>query len=98
MSKGLELLYTLLESPTRTEQELSIQMDLASALVYAKGLGAHEVRAAYDQAWHLCQQLGDSPHLIPVLIGLSHYYLQQNMLQKINEIGEPLLTLAQQAG
>ncbi|HXG20603.1 MAG TPA: adenylate/guanylate cyclase domain-containing protein, partial [Methylomirabilota bacterium] len=96
LTKGLELLKTLPESPQRTEQELSIQMDLAAALVYVKGLGAHEARAAYDRAWQLCQQSGDSPHLMPVLIGLSNYYLQQNALQKIKEIGEPLLALAEQ--
>jgi hypothetical protein len=95
-TKGLELLKTLRETPKRTEQELSIQMGLASALVYVKGLGAHEARGAYDRAWDLCQQIGDSPHLIPTLVGLSHYYLQQNEIQKIDELGKPLLTLAEQ--
>ncbi|MGE0825999.1 MAG: hypothetical protein AB7G75_15370, partial [Candidatus Binatia bacterium] len=70
LTKGLELLKTLSDSPERTQQELTLQMALGAPLMATKGLAASEVGKAYARAQELCQQVGDTPQLFPVLRGL----------------------------
>src|SRR5919198_1564682 len=66
---GIALLTTLPETPARTLQALSLHLALGAALQMAKGLGAPEVEHAYTQAYAWCQQLGETPQLVPVLLG-----------------------------
>ena len=94
ITTGLELLKPLPETPERIRQKLSLQTALSSALVVTKGLGAHEVRKAYDDALELAQRVGETPHLFPVLFGLSAYYTQQEEMRIANDLAEQCLTLA----
>ena len=94
-TKGLELLKTLPETPERTRHELTLQTALSSALVVTKGLGAPEVRKAYDDALELCQRAGETPQRGPVLIGLSAYYLQQEEMRIASDLAEQCLALAE---
>src|SRR5437016_3328406 len=64
---GIELLTTLPETPERTQQSLTLHIALGAALQMAKGQAAPEVEHAYTQAHALCQQVGETPELIPVL-------------------------------
>ena len=95
LTQGLTLLKSLPQTPERTQQELTLQTLLSSALVVTKGQGAHEVRAAYDRAWELCQRVGDSSLLAPVLRGLWMYYLQQEEVRTTRELAEQFLALAE---
>jgi predicted ATPase len=45
----------------------------------------------------LCQQVGETPELVPVLYGLYRFYLGRLQLHTAREIGETLLRLAQRA-
>src|SRR5262249_36240602 len=56
---------------------------------------APEVGHAYARARELCQQVGDTPQLFPVLYGLYRFYLLRGELQTARDLGERLLTLAQ---
>jgi predicted ATPase len=94
---GLELLQTLPETPERTQQALTLHIALGAALQMAKGLAAPEVEHAYTQAYALCQQVGETPALVPVLFGLWRFYAVQPQLHTAREIGETLLRLAQHA-
>ena len=40
-----------------------------------KGQAAPEVEHAYTQARALCQQVGETPELVPVLFGLWRFYM-----------------------
>ena len=51
----------------------------------------------YTQARALCQQVGETPQLVPVLFGLWRFYLTRLQLYTAREIGETLLRLAQHA-
>jgi predicted ATPase/class 3 adenylate cyclase len=95
LTKGLELLKNLPETVEHTQQELTLQTALGSALIVTEGLGAPEVRDAYNRAWQLCQQIGEPPQLFPTLFGLASYYRQQEEMQRVNELGKQLLTLAE---
>jgi predicted ATPase len=63
----------------------------------AKGLAAPEVEQAYTQAYALCQQVGETPELVPVLFGLWRFYIARPQLHTARELGETLLHLAQRA-
>jgi predicted ATPase len=94
---GIELLKSLPETPEHTQQALTLYTALGAALVMAKGLGAPEVEHAYTQAHALCQQVGETPKLVPVLYGLYRFYIGRLQLHAAREIGETLLPLAQRA-
>jgi predicted ATPase len=98
LTKGLELLTTLPDTSDRAQQELVIQTTLGSALIAVKGFAAPEVLQTYARARELCRQVGDTPQLFQVLRGLWYFYMGRLELQTARELGEQLLTLAQQAG
>jgi predicted ATPase len=62
-----------------------------------KGQAAPEVEYTYIQARVLCQQMGETPELVPVLFGLWRFYIARPQFQMTREIGETLLRLAQHA-
>jgi predicted ATPase len=97
LSKGLALLHTLPESPKRAQEELDLLIALGPALMAARGYGALEVERAYAQALRLCQHVGETPQLFPVLVGLQRFYLLRAELQTARALGERLLTMAQSA-
>jgi len=90
---GIELLMTLPETPRRTQQALSLYIALGAALQIAKGQGAPEVGHVYTQARALCQPLGETSELVPVLFGLWRYYVVRPQYQTAREIGETLAAL-----
>src|SRR5262249_1438602 len=61
LTKGLELLESLPDTPERVQQELTLQLALNNALVTVKGYTAPEVEKAVTRAWELCQQSGETP-------------------------------------
>jgi predicted ATPase len=50
---------------------------------------------AYARARELCQQVGETPQLFPVLSGLWRFYSVRAELQAAREVGEQLIGLAQ---
>jgi len=95
LTKGLELLKTLPDTPERTRQELTLQIALGAPLQAIKGFAASEVKNAYARARELCQQIGETPQLFPILHGLWTFYLMRTEFQTAQELGNQLLTLAQ---
>ena len=75
-------------------QTLTLYIGLGAALLVTKGYGAPEVEHAYTQAYALCQQVGETPELVPVLLGLWRFYLARPQLHTAREIGDTLLHLA----
>src|SRR6266540_1202147 len=88
LTKGLEVLTTLPDTPDRTWQELDLQTALGLALRAIQGWSAPEVEHAYTQAHTLCQQVGETPELIPVLHGMWRYYNARVQLHTARELGE----------
>jgi class 3 adenylate cyclase/predicted ATPase len=98
LTKGLEVLATLPDTPERAQQELVMQTTLGPALLVTKGQAAPELLHAYTRARELCQQVGETPQLFQVLRGLWYVYLHRVELRTAREMGEHLLTLAQRVG
>jgi predicted ATPase len=95
LTKGLELLRPLPDTPERTQQELELQLALAGPLVTTKGYAVPEVERVYTRALELCRQLGETPRLFWALLGLWLVYLARAELKPARELAEQLLSLAQ---
>jgi predicted ATPase/class 3 adenylate cyclase len=95
LTKGLELLKTLPDTPERAQRELDLQTALGPAWMAAKGYAAADVAHAYARARELCGQVGETPQLLPVLWGLWAFYLVRAEYKTARELGEQCLTLAQ---
>ena len=97
LSRGLALLTTLPDTPERAQHELRLQTTLGPALIATRGQGASEVRQAYARARELCQQVGETPHLFPVLFGLAAFYIFRAEYHTARELAQQFLTLAERA-
>jgi class 3 adenylate cyclase/predicted ATPase len=98
LTKGLEVLATLPDTPQRAQQELDLRTTLGPLLMNTRGQAAPEVLHTYARARELCQQVGQTPQLFQVLRGLWYFYLHRLELRTARELGEHLLTLAKQVG
>ncbi len=98
VTRGLELLRTLPDTPERPRQELDLQTILGLALMATKGMAAPEVGTAYARARELCHQVGGAPQLFQVLMGLCAFYRQRGEFQTARELGEQCLAVAQREG
>jgi adenylate cyclase len=110
--RALELIETLPDTPKRTQQVLTLLLDLSTPLTMTKGFGAPEVEQTYLQALELCQQalsgpppslgtgsaqeMGETPQLFLALHGLTDYYGIRGEHRRAHELGEQMLDLAQQ--
>src|SRR6266700_5936517 len=63
LTKGLEVLATLPETPARAQQELALQIAVGPALIATKGQASPEVERTYTRAHEVCQQVGDAAQL-----------------------------------
>jgi class 3 adenylate cyclase/tetratricopeptide (TPR) repeat protein len=95
LTKGLEVLTILPDTPERTQQELDLQLTLGPALMVTKGMTDPEVERVYTRAHALCQQVEETPQLFPALWGLWRFYTGRGELQTTRELGEQLLALAE---
>jgi class 3 adenylate cyclase/predicted ATPase len=96
LTKGLNLIESMPETPERNQQELKLQVTLGVPLAATRGFGAPEVGRVWDRARELCQKVGESPQLFPSLFGTWLYYNARES-QAAQKIGEQLHTIAQQA-
>jgi predicted ATPase len=97
LTRALEVLKTQPATPERTQHELTLHISLGAALQITKGIAAPEAEHAYTQAHALCQQVGETPELAPVRLGLFRFYMGRLQLHTAQELGETLLRLAQRA-
>jgi len=95
LTKGLELLMTLPETPERVQHELALQATLGTTLTVTKGYASPEVQHAHERAFVLCQQMGDLPQLFPVLAGLWGFRFLRAELHAAKELATQLFRLAQ---
>jgi class 3 adenylate cyclase/predicted ATPase len=94
---GIELLKTLPDTPERAQQELALHIALGAALIVIRGHASTEVEKAYLKAHELCQRIGATAELIPVLFGLWRCYISRPQLRRALELGESLQRLALKA-
>jgi predicted ATPase len=95
LTSALELLKTLPDTPERAQQELTLHVTLGMPLLVTRSVSSPEVKATLARARELCQQLGETRQLFPVLYGLWTFHLVRGEFLAARELGEQLLGLAQ---
>jgi DNA-binding winged helix-turn-helix (wHTH) protein/predicted ATPase len=95
LTQGIVLLAQWSETPERTQQELVLQAALGPALMVIKGYTAPEVVHTYARARELCQQVGETPQLFEILMGLCVFYQERGELRTAHALAEQLLHLAE---
>ena len=92
---SLKLLQALPDGPERQRQELELQGGLGRALIASKGPAAPETGAAYVRARTLCQKLGDTRSLVPLLMGQFAHHMIRAQLDEAGRIAEDVLRLGE---
>ncbi|MDH3446142.1 MAG: AAA family ATPase, partial [Deltaproteobacteria bacterium] len=87
LEQSLEALGHLAEARESLEQAIDIQIDLGPALHATKGPGAPAVEATYNEARKLCERIGETPKLFPVLWGLSRVHNFRGELKVALDLG-----------
>ncbi|HEU5195802.1 MAG TPA: AAA family ATPase, partial [Methylomirabilota bacterium] len=94
LTRALELLRHRPETPERAEQEIALLIALGGPLMAVKGRGAAEVEQLYMRAQELCERMGATPQLFPVVWGLFQFRRARAEIDRAHELGLRLLALA----
>ena len=95
VTRGLELLSALPETPERAQQELALLLILIPVFIATKYAHSLEVERVCTRVQALCQQVGETPQLFTALAGLHRFYFTQPVFQTAQELGVQFLRLAQ---
>lgn len=90
---GIELLGKVANLKERTQLELELQTAMGPSLMATHGYSAGKVEEAYARSQVLCEQVGETPRLIPVLAGLWAYNQVRANLSNALEYAEKLHNL-----
>ena len=83
------------DTPERNQQELSLQIALAGSLTARQGFAAPGIDDIYAAAQELCQKMGETPELFPVLWGMGSFHMIRGEMQRATELGQQCLNIAQ---
>jgi predicted ATPase len=97
-SAGLTLIRTLPATQGLLEEELALCLAIGGPLIATRGYAAPDVERTYSRAWALCDQLGRSAELFPVLRGLWHYHLVRGELRLAHDLSARLVARAEEQG
>src|SRR5262249_38673790 len=78
----------------RATIELELQIGLGVPQTLLKGFSAPEVGETYARAQELCERLGETPQIFPVLHGLWRFYLVRGDLRAARQMAHSLSALA----
>jgi class 3 adenylate cyclase/predicted ATPase len=98
LEQALAALKRLPESRQTIEKTIDIRIDLGPPIISKGGFGGTDVEKNYTKARELCEGLGNTPRLFPVLWGLARFHDVRGDYKVGRELGEQLLTLAQASG
>ncbi|HSD52016.1 MAG TPA: adenylate/guanylate cyclase domain-containing protein [Candidatus Methylomirabilis sp.] len=94
LEQALKALEHLPEDEHTLGTAIDIHVELGPALQATKGFSSPEAEAAYRRAHELCERLGETPRLYPVLWGTWLLRETRGQIQEARELGERLLVLA----
>ncbi len=95
-SAGLDLLPRMSDDAARHAFELGLRVHHGLSLSATRGYAAPQVEAAYRRARDLCDILGNTAALYPVLRGLCTFYIVRDDLGKAKELATQCLRLGEE--
>jgi DNA-binding SARP family transcriptional activator len=88
VQRGLDIVYTLPETPQRAQQELDLHIALALPTTAVYGYGSPEAGCLYARARELCHLHKDPDALFTTMMGLAQYYAMAGDLTTRVELTE----------
>ncbi len=98
LQRGIKLLSGVPESRERNAREGTMQVVLGSSMINVRGYAHPGVRAAYERARVLCEDVGDTVQLGYALLGLSIFHSNHGDLGPGAELAERVLQIGEQTG
>ncbi|HEX6863426.1 MAG TPA: protein kinase [Thermoanaerobaculia bacterium] len=98
LTRALELLSSLPESPERDQREIGLRVSLGVAAGSAGSFAEPEVQRSFERARDLCGRAGQTPQLFPALRGLYIFYVLTGKPRTARETAQQLLRLAESGG
>ena len=95
LTRGLELLRALPDTPARAQSELRLLTRLRLALAVTQGYAAPGLAQINARMRALCQQVEEPTILLGALGGLWTFYLARAEVHTAHELAQQVLTLAQ---
>ena len=95
LTRGLELLATLPDTPERAVRELRVLSSLAPAVMASKGYASPEGARVSARAHELARAGGQAEDICPVLFGVYTFNLVRTNFQRAEEVAEELLQLGE---
>ncbi len=92
----LEVMGSTPSTPESVLEEITLQTSLARVLMVVRGM-TEEVEEAFTRALDMCAGHGEVPELLPVLRGLSSFYVYQSEFGKAAATAEQMLGLAERS-
>ena len=96
LSKGLDLLGTLEESPERDIQELEFLNPLGTAYIAVRGYAAPQVGPVYQRARELCERSEQPSQLFAIMWGTWIWHVVRADLRLCMELADEAVALAEQ--
>jgi len=96
--QALRALETLPDGEDRRRRELMTLLALTRPLIATSGFASAQVEHASDRALALCEQLGDTPLVVPVLSGLWQVHISRGTLLKAHELAHHLQAAGDRTG
>jgi predicted ATPase/DNA-binding winged helix-turn-helix (wHTH) protein len=97
LTTALEIIHTLPDTPEHRRMELHVHLTLGPAVIVTQGPASPAVERVYARAQALCQQLGETAQLFPVLRGLWIWAAVGGKFHTAEALGQQLLAVAQEA-
>ncbi len=86
LTRGLSLLEALDESSARDARELELLIALGTAYIASRGYAAPEIGPVFRRARTLCEQLGQSPQLVAIVVGIWEWHFVRGEVQLCTEL------------
>jgi TOMM system kinase/cyclase fusion protein len=95
LTRALELLASLPESPERDQREIGLRVSLGVAAGSATSFAEPDAQRSFERARDLCSRAGQTPQLFPALRGLYIFYVLTGKPRTARETAQQLLRLAE---
>ncbi|HVA79912.1 MAG TPA: hypothetical protein VNF29_03205 [Candidatus Binataceae bacterium] len=98
LNAAIELVAATPDSPARTIRELSLYVSLGTMLIAVRGFFAPDLQPVMARASELVTQVGDTPEVFPVMIGLWGVAFARGRLTEALALARRIGTLARASG
>ncbi len=95
LTKGLNLLETLEESPERDARELEVLGPLGTAYIASRGYAAPEVGPVFRRARILCERVGQTPQLFAIMWGNFAFHIVRGDLRICTELADEAMAFGE---